>query len=175
MKSQNGFTLIELVVTLAVAMIILTVGVPSFTTILRNAALTATANDLVGALNLARSEAVKRRVPTRLCKSNDGVSCATSADWEAGWLVFADDDRNGVPATAEIIRVYPALANGYTLRANGNFGHWVEFQPTGATLGSSGNSDTFRLCHGAGVDFSRSVDVAPSGRVQVAGPATVCP
>lgn len=175
MNSQKGFTLIELIATVAIVMIIATAGVPSFSTALRNGALTATVNDLVGALNLARSEAVKRRVPTRLCKSSDGVSCATITDWEAGWLVFADTDRNGVPATTEILRVYPALDNSYTLRVSGNFGDWVEFQPSGASIGSSGNSDTFRLCHNTGVSFSRSINVAPSGRVQLVGPATACP
>ena len=89
--------------------------------------------------------------------------------------MFADADDNGSPAADEVLHVHPALANGYSLRVAGNFADWLEFKPSGATLGSGGAADTFRLCYGSDTGFSRAVDVTMSGRVKLQPQAAVCP
>ena len=110
MKSNAGFTLIELIVTVAIAAIVLTLGVPSFQEIINNNRLTAGANELVGALHLARSEAVKRNVRVTLCKSADGAVCTTSGGYQQGWIVFVDPNSNGtVDAGEPVIRSYSCL------------------------------------------------------------------
>ena len=93
MKPKNsGFTLIELMFTIVVLAVLLGIGVPNFRDFIRNSRMTAAANDLLADLNLARSEAVKRRVAVTLCKSDDGATCDDDEDTEfRRWIVFVDD------------------------------------------------------------------------------------
>ncbi len=89
-KKQNAFTLIELMVTLAVLAIVIGVAIPSFTKQITNSRSLTVGNDLVTALNFARQEAVKRGKRVSICPSTDGATCLTSGDWAKGWLVFED-------------------------------------------------------------------------------------
>lgn len=91
---QRGFTLVELMVTLAVAAIVLAVAVPSFGSLIVNNALTSEANQLVSAFNTARNEAIKLNQNTRLCHSVDGADCsAPDTDGWQGWIVVDINDR----------------------------------------------------------------------------------
>jgi prepilin-type N-terminal cleavage/methylation domain-containing protein len=84
-KTQNGFTLLEFLVAVAVAGIVLGFGVPSFMEFQRNNALINAANEMVSGLYLARTEAVKRQVPVTLCGSLDSL-VAVSACGVGGTL-----------------------------------------------------------------------------------------
>lgn len=97
----RGFTLLEIIFVLAAAAILLSVGLPSFQSTVRNFRLTASVNDLVGAMQLARSEAIKRRVPVVLCTSGGGEVCDGAASWHEGWIVWADEDNSGARAENE--------------------------------------------------------------------------
>ena len=108
---QSGFTLVELMFTITVLAVLLGIGVPNFRDFIRNSRLTSAANDLLADLNLARSEAVKRRVPVTLCKS-DGAACVDDASPFRRWIVFVDDanpavsvntDGNGIRDAGEVI------------------------------------------------------------------------
>ena len=107
---QGGFTLIELMFTVIVLAVLLAIGVPSFRDFLRNSRMAAQANDLLSAVNLARSEAVKRRGPVTLCV---GTANCAAADFEDGWLVFVDVDQDGVVDVGEdVLRRHPAMPGG---------------------------------------------------------------
>ncbi len=94
---QTGFTLIELMFTVAVLAVLLGIGVPNFRDFVRNGRMTSAANDLLADVNLARSEAVKRRVPVTLCKTTNGTSCSTDASVPfRRWIVFVDDANAAV-------------------------------------------------------------------------------
>ena len=93
---QRGFTLIELVITLLIAAILVTVGIPSFQSIIRTNLGTAIANEALTAINYARVEAIKRGLSVSVCSSNNGLSCAGSTDWATGYIVFADINADGV-------------------------------------------------------------------------------
>ena len=84
----RGFTLIELMVTIAIGTILLLVATPSLISYRRNAELTSTANTLVSSINAARGEALKRGASAMV------VPTANGADWNTGWLVFVDTDSN---------------------------------------------------------------------------------
>src|SRR5690606_4228088 len=107
-RKSRGFTLLELLVTLAVAAIVLSYGVPSFIDTVRNGRAAANANDLVTALSFARSEAVKRGARVTVCASADAATCGEA--WTDGWIVIADgaatDEAN--PSVTEVLRVWPA-------------------------------------------------------------------
>ncbi|VAW53474.1 Type IV fimbrial biogenesis protein FimT [hydrothermal vent metagenome] len=82
--------MIELMITLAIVAILLTVGVPSLKTFMQGNQLIASTNELVSALHIARSEAIKLNTRVSICESNDGATCGTTGNWENGWIVFVD-------------------------------------------------------------------------------------
>lgn len=125
-KTQAGLTLIELMVTLAVAIALLAVGVPLFNTISANSKAVSQANALVGAFNLARSEAITRSATVSVCPvvsatASPVVCAATTASWVNGWMVFADVDGDGVVDSADgdtRIRVWQPFNPAPTITPN---------------------------------------------------------
>lgn len=93
-KHMAGFTLIEIMVTLSIATILLSIAIPSFTKLIESNQITAGANELVSSLILARSEALKRSNNVSVCASANQISCSGS-DFSEGWIVFVD--CNDVP------------------------------------------------------------------------------
>ena len=88
MRGPRGFTLVELMVTIAVLAIVLSVAAPSFLGLIQGNRTQTLSQDLLGAVQLARAEAVKRRQTVLVCRRNDaGTDCAEGTDWTAGWLV----------------------------------------------------------------------------------------
>lgn len=102
MNRKNGFTLIEMLIAIVVLTVILALGVPSFMEFIKNNRVTAQANSLVLAIQMARSEAVKRVSATVVCSANaDYSGCANSTTWTSGWLVFTDLDQDADLTEAE--------------------------------------------------------------------------
>ena len=157
-KKQTGLTLIELMVTLAVAIILVAVGMPLFSGIVANNRAVAQTNALTSALNLGRSEAVRRGTPVAVCAATTALpvaspACATSSpDWTNGWFVFADDDDDGAVDTGEtLIRMWDALSANATVAVTGRA--WVTFDNAGGAdgmhtvqLGQSDATGTANRC-----------------------------
>lgn len=92
-----GFTLVELMITIVLVAILLGIAAPSFAEFTRNARITAAANDLLAALHLARTEAIKRRASVTVCASSNPTAANPSCDAGGsfnGWIVFVDDDAD---------------------------------------------------------------------------------
>lgn len=163
----SGFTLIELMVTVSIAAILLAIAVPSFISTIRSTRLTNSANDLVTALNLARSEAIKRGRPVTV------ASISASSQWENGWNVFIDLDANDEydSDTDTLLRTYDALPSGYTLTAGTAF---QTYSSTG--LSSVDTGDTFTICGELGESVPiRTITISPTGRPNVAVGTGACP
>ena len=115
----KGFTLIELMVTLTVAAILLTVGIPGFQEFIKSNSLSTGVNAFVAGLNLARSEAIKRGGRVTLCKSSTLSACATSGGWEQGWIIFFDQGVAGTVDSGDaIVRTNGPASGDITLRGN---------------------------------------------------------
>src|SRR5882724_3310499 len=110
-SASSGLSLIEMVVTVSVAAILLSVAMPGLRTMIQNNRVAADTNVLVGSLNYARSEALTRGLPVSICASSNGTSCAGSANWAGGWIVFTDDAGTAgtLDGTDALIRSYPTL------------------------------------------------------------------
>lgn len=139
-RLQRAFTLIELMVTVAVAATVLTLGVPSFRELIKENRIATSANDFMAAIQMSRSEAVKRGIRVSLCKSANSSSCATSGGWEQGWIVFTDNGATvGTVETGEqILRVYGGLPSTMTLRGNNNVQSRISFLASGFSGGTNG-------------------------------------
>ena len=173
-KSQSGFTLIELMVTLAIGAILLTQGVPSFMATIKNNRLITYTNDLVGDINLARSEAVKRGVRVVLCRSADPSAatptCSGTANtWSTGWLIFADADAEGTFVAANgdtLIRIGLPASGTTTIITNATSNSNLEYNPDGTT-NEGGGTGVFTLCDDRGAGNGRQIQVNAMGRPQL--------
>ncbi|HEU4774898.1 MAG TPA: Tfp pilus assembly protein FimT/FimU [Lysobacter sp.] len=160
-QEARGFTLIELMVTLAVMAVLMGVGVPSFQH-LQQSARTATAFHLLTtSLALARLSAVKNNVPVSVCPSSDGRYCRGDTVWDDGWIVFADPSRAKQPASAEaVLQRFDRVGPGIALRSTAGR-TLVRFHPSGMAQGSN---LSVRLCSTKDSTHLGSVIVNNAGR-----------
>lgn len=155
-ERQKGFTLLELLFTIAVAAVIVSFGVPGFMSLIDNNRAVSHTNDLVAALNLARSEATRRRSTVTVCSSTDGATCAASDDWSTGWIVLS--------AGNELLRSWPARSGGAGV-VGGNVSQ-VQFLARGSVAGVAPEFSV-RLHNCSGDDQARDVAVNGAGRISV--------
>lgn len=149
-ECNTGFTLMELMVTISIAAILLSVAIPSFTPTIASNRLTTYANELVTALNLARSEAVKRGLRITLCKSTNGSSCTGTDNWSQGWIIFTDQNNNAAydSSTETILRVQVNSASAVTMVGNTNIANYISYVATGQSQLTSGafQAGTIKVC-----------------------------
>ncbi|MCZ6804361.1 MAG: GspH/FimT family pseudopilin [Proteobacteria bacterium] len=91
---QSGFTLIELMIGIAIGGVLLAIAIPGFSDLQKNNCLTASTNSLVTSLQLARSIAIKRNTDVTLTANNSSTD-ASDNEWGTGWVITIDEDRNG--------------------------------------------------------------------------------
>jgi len=162
-----GFSLIELLVVLAIAAVLLGIGVPNMQEYVVSSRLSGASNDLFTALNVARSEAVRRGVQVTLATNG----AAGSRDWTTGWTMFVDTNADGaLTAGEEVLRVGAAQDAPMTVFGSANFGTFLAFDSTGRLTAGGGS---FVICHGTalvvdGVARSRAVVINSAGRARIA-------
>lgn len=194
MKKSTGFTIVELMITLFIVGILLAVGVPSLKTFLQSNQLIAASNELVSALHIARSEAIKLNSRVSICESSNGATCTNSGSWENGWIVFVDANgdlnNTGEPCAAAntdcLLRIHDAFTDKQlTVEGiDGSDGDITSFTFTSRgmpkTLNGTSESGTFSLCSlddDGNTINARAVVLSLSGRVRVSDNAGVisCP
>jgi len=159
-RRDGGFTLLELMVTLAVAAILIAIAVPSLGDATLAGKLSASANDLVAGVAMGRSEAIKRNAVTSMCVSSTGTSCGAGS-WDQGWIVMAG---------TTVIQKHPAAPAGFKLTSTVTR---IDFQPTGVG-NTQANITVCRSAPSAGAQ-ERVVSVSATGRAYVSKTTTgVC-
>ena len=164
---QEGFTLVELVVTMAIVAIVITIGVPSYRDTIANQVSVTSANELVTTMNLARSHALKSGKHVTVCRSIDGSTCNVSTgDWSDGWIVFTNKRLSGANTRSvdeDILRVFEPLKSDVSLIGSNGLANFISFRPTGDTDIAGG----WLLCDKRGADHAKSVVLFRSGRAQI--------
>jgi type IV fimbrial biogenesis protein FimT len=162
---QRGFSLLELMTVITVLGILLGLAVPSLSSAIRNNRIAAQNNEFVGALNYARSEAVRRSDTVSVCSSNNGTSCSTTINWGTGWISFVDLNADGVLNGTEVVmQTSPPVISGFTIDGVAGLSN-VRFGGNGMLLSTS-PTGTFQLqktgCVG---NYARQIAIAVTGRV----------
>jgi len=179
MRRQSGFTLFELLATVGIGGLLLSIGVPSLTSFVRDANIISGANGFLADLYYARNLAVttNRRIVT--CASSNGTSC-NSALWTDGRITFRDDNNNLVlDVGEEVVRVgRPLTGLGVS---SGQFPAAITFRPNGRAMAAvpAANTGLFIVCDTRGPEHARRVWVDFNGRPRVDRPfplvTVVCP
>ena len=111
-RHQTGFTLIELMVVVALVAILTMIAVPSFVSLIQSNRVSTEVNSFAGDLQYARSEAIRQGVPVSVCASSDSKSCLGTNSWQSGWIVFADPDGSGTFTAGDtLLRTRPAWSS----------------------------------------------------------------
>lgn len=118
-RVQLGFTLTELMTTVAVLAVLMGLAAPTFSDIALSSRLKDAANRLVSFAAVARSEAIKRNAVVTMCMSADAASCASSGGWEQGWIMRT---------ATEVLYKDTGTPSGY--KVNGSVGA-INFDPVG--------------------------------------------
>lgn len=168
MRRQHGLTLVELMVTLAVAIILVAVGMPLFNSVAANNRASAHTNMLVTALNLGRSEAVGRATTVTVCSSSTSPpgatpACGGAGDWGNGWFAFVDTGTLGTfnSGSDEYLRIWEPSGNPPTVAVTGSA--FVTFN----YLGSASALSTFEVSQpGASGNPKRCVTMAATGQIR---------
>lgn len=182
---QGGFTLIELMVAIAVLVVLVTLAGPSFTNFLLDNRRAATVNEFIAAVNYARATAITQRAAVTICRSATATQTSGTCDtggsgtgWENGWIIFVDANANGDLDTSEntetsVLRRHEALQPGSTLHGNNSIVNRITFNNAGVT----GNNGTLAYCdrRGFSVDDSRVIVLSVGGRVRSAQPNPTAP
>jgi type IV fimbrial biogenesis protein FimT len=166
-RSLRGFSLIELMVVIAVLGTIVAIALPSYDGLMRRVRLDTTVNELLVALSHARSEAIRRGRRASLCTSIDGQSCAPGVGWDRGWILFDDVNGNGLREGGEtIIQVTGARSGRLRVRGNGSVRDYISYLPSGVTRTAAGalQMGTLTVCAG---DLARGIVISATGRPRV--------
>jgi len=163
----RGYTLIELMITVAVLATLCTISMPSLASLLSSTRARSTQNTLVTALNLARMAAVSRQSEITLCPSSDQNRCDTGLWWQHGWIVFEDLNHDGQHQSDEPVLNITQTQTQMAIATTVGREH-VTYRPDGS---ASGTNVTFTLCDRRGAKSATSVVINNAGRARHA-PAT---
>ncbi|MCF6353497.1 MAG: GspH/FimT family pseudopilin [Candidatus Polarisedimenticolaceae bacterium] len=166
MKRADGFTLIELIITLVVAAIIVAVGIPGMSNLMANNRATAHTDSLITALSFARSESVKRGISVSVCAigtTEEGTtSCGGASGWSSGWFARLDAGDN------EQLRSWPAPPGDYSMEGPA----FISFNSSGALQSDNAMVFVIEYSHCSG-NQKRTITVQPAGHTSVTkGPCT---
>ncbi len=168
--SSLGFTAIELMTTLVIAMVLLAIAIPSFSHMTAQNHLATTTNDFVSAFALARQSAVAKGRPVTLC-AGDQSGCFASVDWSKGWLAFVDADKSGtLDADEQILFTGIARRDDVVVQGNTPVEKPVIFSPLGfaSQPGGAFTAGTLRVCVPTDIaNNTRDLVLAKSGRLRV--------
>jgi len=173
----GGFTMIELMVTIAIAAILLVVAAPGFVAFQRNSELTSATNSLLAGISAAKGEAMKRGLSAVVVPASGG-------DWATGWKVFVDRDRDQAfnASTDLLITEQGPLASYFGASGTGTAtgsGAYIMFDPSGYTKTSSAGFGAVNVTLARNdmsgtqlLDQTRRIVIAASGRIRSCKPAT---
>ena len=127
-RTHSGFTLFETTISFVLAVLLISIGVPSLNTIVQNNRLITQTESLINSLQLAKHISIVQRVPVTLCASSDQISCDQISSWNSGWIVFTDEGKRGiVDGSDKIIDTTKQLEHRLSIVVSGE--NTISYQP----------------------------------------------
>ena len=164
MPRQEGFTLIEMMIAIALTGLLLSMAVPALDQFTTNARQTGAINDFVASMHMARSTAVTTNARVTVCASSNGVA-GEAVPWDEGWIVFSDQNSNQTIDGNDTIVTSSSGIDGLAIQS-GEFGLALQYRPNGrvTNAGANGTSGQFTVCDDRGPDHAKVLIVDLSGR-----------
>ncbi|HMI73508.1 MAG TPA: GspH/FimT family pseudopilin [Steroidobacteraceae bacterium] len=164
-KRDSGFTMMELVMTMAIVVILGTIAIPGFKFVTSSNRISTEVNGLLGDIQLARSQAVKEGLPVTICTSSSPYTGCTNTDWQLGWIVFLDTNGNkAVEAGEVVIRTQPAFGGTDTFAATPSTFHALTFNRMGYAPTGVANAVNITLHDStSNTSWTRCVAINPIG------------
>jgi type IV fimbrial biogenesis protein FimT len=178
--SANGFTFIELMIVMTMVAVMAAIALPNLGQFIANNRLKSQMYDMLESINIARSEAVKRKVKTVMCRSADPTAttpaCGGTANtWTTGWIVYAKGDANDAynSATDTIIGIGNAADDTVNIMSNGSGNSYLVYKPDGS-LNEAGTV-VYAICDDRGESHGKQISIALVGRASItSNPITDC-
>lgn len=173
LRRASGFTLMELMMVLAIMAIVMGIAIPSIRSYTNNARISNAVNDLILDFALARTEAARQGYVATVCRSSNQIACETSGNnWAVGRIVFVDKDADGAVDTDEtIVRKTPAAAGALVITGSTAALFRLSFAPSGVR--TRGSSDAYFTVCASGLT-ERRVTISAAGRAQATRGTTTC-
>jgi type IV fimbrial biogenesis protein FimT len=162
MCADRGITLIELLATLAVALLLISVAVPAFETLLLESRMSSAVNALVRAVHLARVTSHQQVRDVVVCRSADGRRCASGGNWTSGWIVFVNDDGDEPPAVDDGERILQVMQATAVAGVLSNRPAYV-LRP----MDRRATNGTVTFCDRRGAAAARAVVISYTGRPRI--------
>lgn len=153
-RYDKGFTLVELMVTVAVAGIIAAIAAPSFSKMISHNRLVSSGNEMIAGLQIARTEAITRREATTFCPSSDGASCSNTVGSQ--WIVLST--VNGAPTVLRSVAANPKVSVKTSANVTGGNTR-ITFTPSGFVQVGAKSSGTISMC-AADLTGENAVDIS---------------
>lgn len=165
LRANRGFTMVELMVTVAIVAVLAAIAFPSFEASMRSNRVATAGNELLASISLARSEAIRSPGGAALCASSDGSSC-NGTSWGQGWIVWIDMDGDGLPTGANdrVVRYVQALPKvEFTATSPGGAiaAHFVRFDRGGRLVTTATGAAS--TCANSPVCVTIASEVCPTG------------
>lgn len=171
---NRGLTLIELIVTVSLLAITITFAAPSFVAVIQNNRSINLTNDLIGSLNMARSEAIKRGSSVSVCAASNQNFNSCGNNWNQGWIVFVNPDENNTFAnntTEPIIRLQQIHTQSADISLSP--AGVITYTSNGFAASNSANKIFSISSHNCVGNNARRISISPTGRAILT--QTTCP
>ena len=174
-RDQQGFTALELIVTMAIITILLTMGVPAFENYGWNLRMKTAMDQLQTDLNLARGQAISQNSQTVICPANDDNDCSGQSEWQGGWIVFTDLNGDRHRQDSEPLHKHAGAMEMLTINSSRSRS-FLRFYPNGSAPGSN---ISILFCDKRGAAQAGTITVSNSGRIRMqtngSEPSENCP
>jgi len=167
-RRPQGFTLIEMMMALAALAILVSLAAPAFGSLIESTEAATSRNALRTALATARTFAAGKSAHVVVCPSADQQYCGRTTQWQHGWIIFIDADRDAQRSPDEdLLGASQALPEGVAIVSTSGRTR-VNYRPDGSATGSN---VTFTICDKRGADAATTLVINNAGRVRPGKPS----